>query len=31
VASGVNNILIINKVMTPSRVTAIIVKERLGF
>jgi len=27
----VNNILIINKVMTPGRVTAIIVKERLGF
>jgi len=31
VASGVNNILIINKVMTPGRVTAVIVKERLGF
>ena len=31
VPSGVNNILIVNKVMTPSRVTAIIVKERLGF
>ena len=31
VPSGVNNILIINKVMTPGRVTAIIVKERLGF
>ena len=29
--SGVNNILIINKVMTPGRVTAILVKERLGF
>ena len=29
--SGVNNILIINKVMTPGRVTAIIVNERLGF
>jgi len=27
----VNNILIINKVMTPGRVTAIIVEERLGF
>ena len=31
VPSGVNNILIINKVMAPGRVTAIIVKERLGF
>ena len=31
VASGVNNILVINKVMTPGRVTAVIVKERLGF
>jgi hypothetical protein len=31
VPSGVNNILIINKVMTPGRVTAIIVKERVGF
>jgi hypothetical protein len=31
VPSGVNNILIINKVMTPGRVTAIIVKEHLGF
>ena len=31
VPSGVNNILIINKVMTPGRVTAIIVNERLGF
>jgi hypothetical protein len=31
VPSGVNNILIINKVMTPGRVTAIIVSERLGF
>jgi hypothetical protein len=29
--SGVNNILIINKAVTPGRVTAIIVKERLGF
>jgi hypothetical protein len=27
----VNNILIINKVITPGRVTAIIVNERLGF
>jgi hypothetical protein len=27
VPSGVNNILVINKVMTPGRVTAIIVKE----
>ncbi len=31
VPSGVNNILIINKVMIPGRVTAILVKERLGF
>ncbi len=31
VPSGVNNILVINKVMTSGRVTAIIVKERLGF
>ena len=31
VPRGVNNILIINKVMTPGRGTAIIVKERLGF
>jgi hypothetical protein len=29
--SGVNNILIINKVIAPDRVTAIIVRERLGF
>ena len=31
VPSGVNNILIINKVVTAGRITAIIVKERLGF
>ena len=31
VPSGVNNILIINKVVTPGRITAIIVNERLGF
>jgi LUD domain len=31
VPSGVNNILIVNKVVTADRVTAIIVKERLGF
>jgi len=31
VASGVNNILIINKVVMPSRVTAILVGEPLGF
>ena len=31
VPSGVNNILIINKAVTAGRVTAIIVKERLGF
>src|ERR1700749_2347942 len=29
--SGVNNILIINKVVTAGRITAIIVNERLGF
>jgi hypothetical protein len=31
VPSGVNNILIVNKVVTADRVTAIIVRERLGF
>jgi len=31
VPSGVNNILIINRAVTPGRVTAIIVNERLGF
>src|SRR5690349_14803997 len=31
VPSGVNNILVINKVVTPGRITAIIVNERLGF
>jgi hypothetical protein len=31
VPSGVNNILIINKVMATGRVTAIIVNEHLGF
>jgi hypothetical protein len=31
VPSGVNNILIINKAVAAGRVTAIIVKERLGF
>jgi LUD domain len=31
VPSGANNILIINKAITPGRVTAIIVSERLGF
>ena len=31
VPSGVNNILIVNKAVTPGRVTAIIVKEHLGF
>jgi hypothetical protein len=29
--SGVNNILIINRVMLPGRITAILVRERLGF
>ena len=31
VPSGVNNILVINRVVMPERVTAILVKERLGF
>jgi LUD domain len=31
VPSGINNILIINRVIAPDRVTAILVKERLGF
>jgi hypothetical protein len=31
VPSGVNNILVINKVIAPGRVTAIVVQERLGF
>jgi hypothetical protein len=31
VPSGVNNILIINKVVAAGRITAIIVRERLGF
>jgi hypothetical protein len=31
VPSGVNNVLIINKAMTAGRITAITVKERLGF
>ncbi len=31
VPSGVNNVLIINRVLTPKRVTAILVKEILGF
>ena len=31
VPSGVNNILIINRVLAPGRITAILVKERLGF
>ncbi|HEV2415814.1 MAG TPA: LUD domain-containing protein [Candidatus Dormibacteraeota bacterium] len=31
VPSGVNNILVINKVIAPDRIAAIIVKERLGF
>jgi LUD domain len=31
VASGVNNILIINRVVQPGRITAILVRERLGF
>ena len=31
VPSGVNNILVINRVVAPGRLTAILVKERLGF
>jgi hypothetical protein len=31
VASGVNNILVINRVITPGRITAILVRESLGF
>jgi len=31
VPSGVNNILVINRAVSPGRVTAIIVNERLGF
>jgi hypothetical protein len=31
IPSGVNNVLIINKVVAPGRVSAILVKERLGF
>jgi hypothetical protein len=31
VPSGVNNILIINKVVTPNRVTAVLVRQSLGF
>lgn len=31
VPSGVNNILIINRVVVPDRITAILVKEQLGF
>jgi LUD domain len=31
VPSGVNNVLVINKVITPGRITAILVSEQLGF
>jgi hypothetical protein len=31
VPSAVNNVLIINRVVAPGRVTAVLVKERLGF
>jgi hypothetical protein len=31
VPSGVNNILVINRVLAPGRVTAILVREQLGF
>jgi L-lactate utilization protein LutC len=31
VPSGVNNVLIVNRVLAPGRVTVIVVRERLGF
>jgi len=31
VPSGVNNILVINRVITPGRITALLVRESLGF
>ena len=31
VPSGVNNVLVINKVLVPGRITAILVQESLGF
>jgi hypothetical protein len=31
VSSGVNNILVINRVITPGRITALLVRESLGF
>jgi YkgG family uncharacterized protein len=31
VPSGVNNVLIVNRVITPGRITAILVNEQLGF
>jgi LUD domain len=31
VPSGVNNILVINRVITPGRITAVLVRESLGF
>ena len=31
VPSGVNNILVINRVIAPGRVTAILVRESIGF
>jgi hypothetical protein len=31
VPSGVNNVLIVNRLLAPGRVTAILVRERLGF
>jgi hypothetical protein len=31
VPSGVNNILVVNRAITPSRISAILVKQSLGF
>jgi len=31
VPSGVNNILIINRAMAPNRISAIVVRQSLGF
>jgi hypothetical protein len=31
VPSGVNNILIINRAITPGRITAVLVRQSLGF
>jgi hypothetical protein len=31
VPSGVNNVLVVNRVLAPGRVTVVLVRERLGF